>query len=111
MLDVSDLVVFAAPQVVSATTLSAMHWFPWHGGQRKPGRVAAYAMGTAVTMGVPVATMLLTVATGNQYGTLFWAALIVANTLVSGATVAVAYWIDSRRPVGEAEVRDAAHGR
>ncbi len=96
-LELADIVVFCAPLVASAVTLSAMHWFPWHGGAKPLSRTSAYAMGTLITTGVPVTAMLLTAALGLFYGQLFWASLLAANVLVSGATVHLAYWIDSRR--------------
>ena len=92
-----DAVVFAAPLAASAVTLTALHWFPWHGGLAPLRRTTAYVLGTLVTVGIPVATMLLTAALGLVYGQAFWAALLVANTAVSGATVHVAYWIDGHR--------------
>lgn len=96
-LELADLVVFCAPLAASAITLSALHWFPWHGGARVLSRTTAYAVGTLVVVGVPVAAMLLTYALGLFYGQLFWATLLAANVLVSGATVHLAYWVDSRR--------------
>lgn len=95
-LELADMVVFAAPLGASSLALAAAHWFPWHGRARPLARVDAYAVGTAVVVGVPVAAMLLTAALGRLYGQLFWAALLAANVAVSGAVVHLAYWIDSR---------------
>jgi hypothetical protein len=92
-----DAVVFLAPPVASTVTLAALHWFPWHGGIRPLSRVVAYALGTGVTVGVPVITMVLTAALGLAYGSLFWAALLLANAFISGAAVGMAYWIDGHR--------------
>lgn len=104
------MVVFAAPPAASSLALAALHWFPWHGGARPLARVDAYAVGTLVVVGVPVATMLLTAALGIVYGQLFWAALLAANVAVSGATVRLAYWIDSRKAL-TLEDAHAASGR
>lgn len=92
-----DVLIFVLPLVFSAITLAAMHWFPWHSGTRPLGRVAAYTAGTTVVVGVPVLTMLLAAVLGIHRLEWFWAALLVANTAVSGGTVSLAYWIDSRR--------------
>lgn len=97
-------VTLTAAPLISATTLAAMHWFP----HRPRGHVARYALGTSVVVGVPVAAMLVTAALGLAYPSLFWAALLVVNTAIGGATVAGAYWLDSRRAVGHEEVRDVA---
>lgn len=94
---VADVLVFAAPLGASVVTLAAMHWFPWHNGARPLRRTAAYTAGTLVVVGIPVAAMLLVTALGAAYGQLFWAALLVANAIASGATVHLAYWIDSHR--------------
>lgn len=88
-----DLLLFVAPLGASAITLAAMHWFP---GAQQLERTTAYAVGTLVTVGVPATTMLLAAALGLSRGELFWAALLLVNALVSGATVNAAYWIDSK---------------
>lgn len=109
-INLTDLLTVALPIGATSTTLAAMHWFPWHGGTRPLARTTAYMMGTAVVVGAPVATMVLTAALGVQYSSLFWAGLLVANTAVAGATVNLAYWIDQRRAISHAdvtEVRDA----
>ena len=92
-----DVLMFALPLAFSATALAAMHWFPWHSGTRPLGRVAAYTAGATVVVGVPVLTMLLAAVLGIHRLEWFWATLLVANTAVSGVTVNLAYWIDSRR--------------
>ncbi len=108
-LELADLVVFGVPSVMSAITLAALHWFPWHGsGALALKRTDAYAMGTLVVVGVPVAAMLLTASLGIVYGQVFWAAVLMANVLVSGATVHLAYWIDSRRAL---TLEDAHHAQ
>lgn len=108
-LELADIVVFCTPGVLSSLTLAALHWFPWHGrGYASLSRIAAYTMGTLVVVGVPVATMLLTATLGIVYGQVFWAAVLVANMLVSGATVHLAYWIDSRRAL---TLEDAHHAQ
>ena len=94
-----DALLFGLPLLFSSITLAALHWFPWHNGARPLGRVAAYAAGTAVVVGVPVLTMLTAATLGYHRLEWFWAVLLVANTLVSGGTVRLAYWIDSRRAV------------
>jgi hypothetical protein len=75
--------------------LAALHWYPWRG----LSRVAAYALGTCVTVGVPVLTMLAAALLETGYSELTWAAFLVANTIVCGATVQLAYLVDSRRPL------------
>lgn len=107
-LELADLVVFGAPLGVSAITLAALHWFPWHGGAKPLDRLSAYSAGTLVVVGVPVTAMLLTAALGLMHGQLFWALLMIANMLVSGATVHLAYWIDSRRAL---TLEDAHHAQ
>jgi hypothetical protein len=66
-----------------------------------------------VTVGVPVVTMLLAAALGLAYGPLFWAALLVANTVASGVSVSLAYWVDEQRAVTLDDVSEArrAEGR
>lgn len=91
-----DAVVFLAPPLASAVTTAALHWFP---GAKAQHALLRYVLGTLVTVGIPVAAMLLTEALGLAYGHLFWAALLVVNAAVAGATVAVAYWIDATLPV------------
>lgn len=110
-LQLADIVTFAAPPVVSALSLGLAHWFPWHNGARILDRRTAYAIGTSVVVGVPVTTMLLAAALGLHYDQLWWAALLLVNTAVSGATVNLAYWIDSRRAVTREEAHDANSGR
>lgn len=97
MFEAIDLLLFVLPLLFSVVTLAAMHWFPWHNGTQQLGRVAAYTAGTIVTIGVPALTMLLAASFGLRYSEIFWAAFLVVNALVSGGTVRVAYWIDSRR--------------
>ncbi len=92
-----DILLFVLPLLFSAITLAALHWFPWYSGTRPLSRVAAYTAGTSVVVGVPVVTMLLAASLGIHRLEWFWAALLVANTAVSGGTVSLAYWIDSRR--------------
>lgn len=92
-----DALLLILPPVFSAATLAAMHWFPWNGGVEPLDRVKAYTAGTLVVVGVPVITMLIAAFLGLDRGQLFWAALLVVNTLVSGGTVSLAYWIDSKR--------------
>lgn len=94
-----DALLVGIPLLFSATILAAMHWFPWHSGTRPLGRVAAYTAGTLVVVGVPVLTMLIAALFGLHRTEWFWAAFLIANTLVSGGTVSLAYWIDSRRAV------------
>lgn len=110
-IELVDILTFSTPILVSSLSLAAAHWFPWHNGARPLRRQSAYTVGTAVVVGVPVATMLLSVALGAHYPTLFWAALLAVNTVMAGATVNVAYWIDSRRAIGHGEVANAARGR
>jgi len=96
-----NLLLFAAPLGTSALTLAAMHWFP---GAQQVQRPTAYALGTIVTVGVPAAAMLLAAALGLSRGELFWATLLLTNALVSGATVNIAHWIDSKKPLTLDEV-------
>lgn len=107
-LQISDIVTFVAPLAASAVSLAAAHWFPWHDRARALSRLAAYGIGTAVTVGIPAATMVLTHALGLAYGPLFWAALLLCNAAVSGVTVAAAYYVDSRQPVSLEDMRNAA---
>lgn len=109
IIEVSQALLFVAPLGASAVTLAAMHWFPGATGLAKPH---AYALGTLVTVGVPVVTMLLAVLLAMPQGEVFWAALLVANTVVSGMTVKVCYWLDSQRPrpITLDEVKNAARG-
>jgi hypothetical protein len=91
----TQLLFFGVPLSFSAVLLAALHWYPW----RDLSRVAAYAVGTCVTVGVPVLTMLAAALVGTSYDELVWAAFLVANTVVCGATVQLAYLVDSRRPL------------
>jgi hypothetical protein len=109
VLELTDILVFVTPPVMSSLALAAAHWFPYHGGTKVIQRPTAYAVGTAIVVGVPVVTMLLCEALGQQYSQLFWAALLVVNTAVSGATVNLAYWIDSRLAVSLDDVAEAGH--
>ena len=85
----------------SVLALGLLHWFPW---PTRLKRVEAYTLGTSVLLGAPVAAMVITHAAGLVYGQLFWAALLVANAAVGGATVLVAYEIDKHRPVNLEDV-------
>lgn len=100
-----DLLLFAGPLSASAVTLAAMHWFP---GARRLERTTAYAFGTIATVGIPVVTMVLAAALGFARDELFWASVLVANTLIAGGTVKLAYWIDSKQPL---TLEDAASER
>jgi hypothetical protein len=91
-----DAVAFTAPLILSGIATAALHWFPGAQGQHALTR---YVLGTGVTVGIPAAAMLLTAALGLAYGHVFWAALLVVNAAVAGATVAAAYWIDATAPV------------
>ena len=110
MFETSDVLLFVLPILFSVVSLAALHWFPWHSGARPLGRVAAYAVGTAVVVGVPVLTMLVVAALGIHRLEWFWATLLVANAAFGGGTVCLAYWIDSRRALtledGRAARRD-----
>ena len=97
MLAAIDLLLFGLPLLFSAVSLFALHWFPWHGGARPLSRTDAYTIGTLIVVGLPVLTMLLGALLGQLRGQVFWAVLLLANMAVSGATVHLAYWIDSRR--------------
>ena len=111
MVRLADLLLFAAPLLVSALTLALMHWFPWKDGMDVLSRVEAYAAGTLVTVGVPVVAMLIATALSLHQGELFWAALLVANTAVSGATVKLAYWYDTKRAIERGDVCNARNRR
>lgn len=104
-----DALLFGVPLVLSASTLSAMHWYPWNRGVHELDRVSAYVMGTAVVVGYPVIAMFVARGLHMPKDELWWALLLLANTIVSGATVKAAYWIDSARAVGESEVRAHEH--
>lgn len=107
MVRLADLLLFAAPLTVSALTLALMHWFPWKDGMDVLSRIEAYTAGTLVTVGVPVAAMLIAAAVGLNQGELFWATLLTVNAAVSGATVAAAYWYDGKRAITRQDVHDA----
>lgn len=107
-LQLGDIVLFAAPLAASAISLTALHWLPWNGGTKPLERTTAYALGTLVTVGVPALTMIMTALLGLHYGELFWAALLLVNALVSGATVKSCYWLDGTRAISLDEVH---HGR
>lgn len=111
MVRVFDLLMFAAPLLISALALAWMHWFPWKSGAEMLSRLEAYAAGTLVTVGVPVVTMLTVAMLGLHYGELFWAGLLAANTAVSGATVKACYWYDGKRAIGRQDVHDAGERR
>jgi hypothetical protein len=108
-LELADMLAFATPVALTSLSLATAHWFPWHGGTKIIRRPTAYAIGTAIVVGVPVVTMLLCEALGRQYSQLFWAALLTANVAVGGATVNLAYWIDSRLAVSLDDVAEAGH--
>lgn len=111
MVRIIDVILFAAPLLISALTLALMHWFPWKGGVDILSRIEAYTAGTLVTVGVPAFTMLTASALDLHQGELFWAVLLAANTVVSGATVKAAYWYDSKRAIGREDVRNASQRR
>lgn len=96
-IEVRDALLFATPLVVSSLALTAMHFFPWNRGVRPLERTTAYALGTLVTVGVPVLAMLAAALLAMPQGELFWAALLIVNALVSGATVNGCYWLDKSR--------------
>lgn len=109
VLQLRDVLLFGVPLVLSSTLLGLLHWFPWNGGSVELTRMQAYTTGTLVVVGVPVAAMLVASAVEMEAGQLFWAALLVANTVVSGATVKVAYWIDSGKAIGQEEMSHGTH--
>lgn len=111
MVRVSDLLMFAAPLVFSALALACMHWFPWRSGASMLTRIEAYTAGTLVTVGVPVGAMLTAAMLGLRYSELFWAALLTANTVVSGLTVKACYWYDGKRAINQQDVHDARNRR
>lgn len=101
VLQLRDVLLFGVPLALSASSLAAMHWYPWRGeGNLRLTRVEAYSMGTLVVVGLPVAAMGLSIAMQIVVSLWFWMALLVANMLVGGATVSVAYWVDEKRPLG-----------
>lgn len=104
-IEIADVLLFVAPLAASTLALTAMHFFPWHRGARPLRRVDAYALGTLVTVGVPVLTMLLAAVLAMPQRELFWAALLTVNSLVSGATVSACYAIDNGRALGLEDVR------
>ena len=100
--------LFIGPLMASAVSLTALHYFPWNRGVRPLKRTTAYALGTLVTVGVPVVAMLVAALVGVSRGELFWAALLTLNALVSGGTVNACYWIDGTRAL---TLEDAARER
>lgn len=104
-LQLGDIVLFAAPLAASSVTLALMHFLPWNNGAKPLERTTAYALGTAVTVGVPVWTMIVAAALNLPHSELFWAAFLVCNALVSGATVKGCYWIDGTRAISLDEAR------
>jgi hypothetical protein len=97
--ELRDVVLFCTPLGASVVSLGLLHWFPWKGGVDVLERTTAYALGTIVTVGFPAATMLLAAALAMHKSEVFWACLLLVNALISGATVNLAYWIDSKRPI------------
>jgi hypothetical protein len=95
------LVVVFLVLALSALSLSTLHWFPW---PTRLKRIEAYALGVVVLLGVPVGAMVITHAAGLMYGQLFWAGLLVANAIVGGTTVILAYAVDKRRPLNLEDV-------
>lgn len=106
--ELRDILLFGTPLVTSALSLGLMHWLPWNGGAKELERPTAYALGTIVTVGVPAMTMLVAHALGMARTELFWASLLIINALVSGATVNIAYWVDSGRAITLDEVQGNA---
>jgi len=102
-----DILLLSLPPLFSAVVLAAQHWFPWHSGVRPLSRLQAYVAGTSVVVGVPVVAMLIAHVGGIERPVLFWALLLVLNTVAGGLTVMAAYWIDSKRAVGLEEVHAA----
>lgn len=94
-----DLLVFVLPIVITAASLAAAHWFPWNNGTARPDRITAYTVGVTLLLGWPVLTMLIVSGLGAGYREPFWAALLAANSIVGGATVRFAYWVDAQRAV------------
>lgn len=102
----SSLMLLGIPIAMSTISLAMLHWYPWNKGTRPLPRIRAYTVGTAVVVGFPVAAMLAAVALHAPQGELFWAALLLLNTLASGATVNIAYWIDGNRAISTEEASD-----
>lgn len=107
-LQLADILLFAAPLAASSVTLAALHWVPWNGGTKPLERTTAYTVGTLVTVGVPATTMIMAALLGLAHGELFWAALLLVNALVSGATVKGCYWLDGTRAISLDEARGHA---
>lgn len=108
-IELQDAVLFAVPLAASAVSLTALHFLPWNGGTKPLERTAAYAVGTLVTVGVPASTMIVSALLGLAHGELFWAALLLVNALVSGATVKGCYWLDGTRAISLDEARGHAN--
>lgn len=111
-IDLRDALLFVTPLAVSALSLTAMHFFPWHRGAKPLARTTAYALGTLATVGIPALTMLLAAVLSMPQGELFWAALLLCNALVSGGAVNFCYWIDASRAISLDEVYEGtSHAR
>lgn len=108
-IQLSDALLFLLPPAVSGVLLLALHWFPWHNGVRDLDRMTAYAVGTVVTVGVPVTAMLVAAAQSLVYGPLFWAMLLLVNTAACGLAVSFAYWVDGQRALSLDDVAEARH--
>jgi len=105
-IEVRDILLFGTPLVISSLSLATLHWLPWNRGVRELKRTTAYAMGTLVTVGVPAVTMLVAALLAMPQGEVFWAALLLVNALVSGATVNACYMVDAVRALTLEDVAD-----
>ncbi len=110
MLELTSALLFGVPIILSATTLAALHWYPWNRGTEPLNRTTAYALGTAVVVGYPVVSMVVAASLGLPHGELFWAALLIVNALASGATVNTAYWIDGNKAMTLDDAQAATNG-
>jgi hypothetical protein len=111
VMQLRDILLFGVPVTLSVTTLTAMHWYPWHNGTKQLDRITAYTLGTAVVVGFPVVAMLVAAAMHMPQNELFWAALLISNTAASGATVKAAYWVDGNKAVSPEEMEGAHAAR
>jgi hypothetical protein len=110
-IDLRDAFLFGVPVALSASTLAWLHFYPWNKGTKPLDRLAAYTVGTAVVVGFPVAAMFAARALHLPQDELFWALLLITNTVASGATVRGAYWVDGQRAVTPEEMAGAHAAR
>jgi hypothetical protein len=102
--------LFGLPLCLSVLIVMTLHWMPLR--KRDGSReflLACYTMGSLISIGITVCTMLIAPAVGLEPDTYFWIALLVVIAVANNLTVRLCYWIDDSKahPISMGELENA----